>query len=94
VNTVDCGTLRGINVEPLKKNEEIVETLEDRIVGRISLYDVFNPFYTTMRGYQGKVGLGMYLTFNLLTQLLEGAITVEKPEQGILMVMKFPARLH
>ena len=57
-------------------------------------YEVFNPFYTTMRGYQGKVGLGMYLTFNLLTQLLEGAITVEKPEQGILMVMKFPARLH
>jgi len=43
VNTEDCGTLRGINVEPLKKNEEIVETLEDRIVGRTSLYDVFDP---------------------------------------------------
>ncbi len=43
VNTEDCGTLRGINVEPLKKNEEVVETLEDRIVGRTSLYDVFNP---------------------------------------------------
>ena len=56
--------------------------------------ELFNPFYTTMRGFQGKIGLGMYLTFNLLTQLLEGAITVEKPEQGILMVMKFPARLH
>ncbi|MCO4799078.1 MAG: DNA-directed RNA polymerase subunit beta' [Colwelliaceae bacterium] len=43
VNTVDCGTLRGITVEPLKKNEEIVETLEERIVGRTSLHDVFNP---------------------------------------------------
>jgi len=43
VNTEDCGTLRGINVEPLKKNEEVVESLEDRIVGRTSLYDVFNP---------------------------------------------------
>ena len=43
VNEEDCGTLRGINVEPLKKNEEVVETLEDRIVGRTSLYDVYNP---------------------------------------------------
>jgi len=43
VNTVDCGTLRGITVEPLKKNEEVVETLEERIVGRTSLHDVFNP---------------------------------------------------
>jgi PAS domain S-box-containing protein len=56
--------------------------------------EVFNPFYTTMRGYQGKVGLGMYLTFNLLTQLLEGTISVEKPELGISIVMKFPARLQ
>jgi DNA-directed RNA polymerase subunit beta' len=43
VNIEDCGTLRGISVEPLKKNEEVVETLEERIVGRTSLHDVFNP---------------------------------------------------
>jgi len=39
----DCGTLRGITVEPLKKNEEVVETLEERIVGRTSLDDVHDP---------------------------------------------------
>ncbi len=39
----DCGTLRGIEVSALKKNEEIIETLEDRIVGRTSLNDVYNP---------------------------------------------------
>ncbi|MFC4721564.1 DNA-directed RNA polymerase subunit beta' [Geojedonia litorea] len=39
----DCGTLRGIEVSPLKKNEEIIETLEDRIVGRTSLNDVYDP---------------------------------------------------
>ncbi len=55
--------------------------------------ELFNPFYTTMRGYQGKIGLGMYLTFNLLTQLLEGNINIEKPEQGVSIVMIFPARL-
>jgi DNA-directed RNA polymerase subunit beta' len=43
VTSEDCGTLRGITVEPLKKNEEVVETLEDRIVGRTSLYDVYDP---------------------------------------------------
>ena len=43
VNSDDCGTLRGITVEPLKKNEEVVETLEERIVGRTSLNDVYDP---------------------------------------------------
>ena len=43
VNSVDCGTLRGISVKALKKNEEIVETLEERIVGRTSLNDVYDP---------------------------------------------------
>jgi len=43
VNIDDCGTLRGIKVESLKKNEEIVETLGERILGRVSLHDVYNP---------------------------------------------------
>ena len=43
VNSDDCGTLRGITVKALKKNEEVVETLEERIVGRTSLNDVYNP---------------------------------------------------
>ncbi len=43
VNSEDCGTLRGVEVTPLKKNDEVVETLGERIVGRISLNDVYNP---------------------------------------------------
>ncbi len=43
INIEDCETLRGIQVESLKKNEEIVETLGERILGRVSLHDVFNP---------------------------------------------------
>ena len=43
VNMHDCGTLRGIDVAPLKKNEEVVETLAERIVGRTSLHDVYDP---------------------------------------------------
>ena len=39
----DCGTLRGIEVQPLKKNDEIIETLGKRIIGRTSLNDVIDP---------------------------------------------------
>ncbi len=39
----DCGTLRGISISALKDNEEVVEPLYDRIIGRVSLYDVEDP---------------------------------------------------
>ena len=42
VTDQDCGTLRGISIKALKKNQEIVETLGDRILGRVSLKDVYD----------------------------------------------------
>ena len=39
----DCGTLRGLVAKPLRKNEEIVETLHERILGRTSVHDVLHP---------------------------------------------------
>jgi DNA-directed RNA polymerase subunit beta' len=39
----DCGTLRGIATSALKDNEDVIEPLLDRIVGRTSLHNVFNP---------------------------------------------------
>jgi DNA-directed RNA polymerase subunit beta' len=39
----DCNTLRGISVEPLKKNDEVVESLGERILGRVSLHDIYHP---------------------------------------------------
>ncbi len=43
INEEDCGTLRGIYTTALKENEDIVEPLYDRIVGRTSLHDVLHP---------------------------------------------------
>ena len=43
INETDCGTLRGVEVSPLKKNEEVVEKLSERIIGRTALNDVINP---------------------------------------------------
>ncbi|HUB62019.1 MAG TPA: DNA-directed RNA polymerase subunit beta' [Puia sp.] len=39
----DCGTLRGIATAALKDNEDVVEPLYDRILGRTSLHDVYDP---------------------------------------------------
>ena len=43
VNEDDCGTLRGLEIQALRKNEEVVETLKERIAGRVSLANVINP---------------------------------------------------
>lgn len=43
INEADCGTLRGIQVSALKDNEDIVEPLSDRILGRVSVHDVHDP---------------------------------------------------
>jgi len=43
VNESDCGTLRGIVATELKKNDEVVETLFDRILGRTTVHDVYHP---------------------------------------------------
>jgi DNA-directed RNA polymerase subunit beta' len=39
----DCLTLRGLEIGAVKKNEEIVESLYDRILGRIALYAIYHP---------------------------------------------------
>lgn len=39
----DCGTLRGLSTSALKKNEEVVESLYDRILGRTTVHDVYHP---------------------------------------------------
>jgi DNA-directed RNA polymerase subunit beta' len=43
VGETDCGTLRGIYTTALKDNEDIVEPLYDRILGRTALSDVYDP---------------------------------------------------
>ncbi|MEN7546380.1 DNA-directed RNA polymerase subunit beta' [Rapidithrix thailandica] len=43
VAETDCGTLRGLNVEALKENDEVIEPLGERILGRVSVHDVYDP---------------------------------------------------
>ena len=39
----DCGTLRGLIATAIKNKDEVVETLGERILGRTSVHDIFNP---------------------------------------------------
>jgi DNA-directed RNA polymerase subunit beta' len=43
ITEVDCGTIRGLDIQPLKEGEEIIEPLSDRILGRVVLEDVIDP---------------------------------------------------
>jgi DNA-directed RNA polymerase subunit beta' len=43
INENDCGTLRGIRMQALKDNEDIIESLENRIIGRVSMHDINDP---------------------------------------------------
>jgi DNA-directed RNA polymerase subunit beta' len=40
----DCGTLEGIEITPLIEGGEIIEKLGDRILGRVSAEDIFDPY--------------------------------------------------
>ncbi len=44
----DCGTLRGLTVAALKDNEDIVEPLSERILGRVSVHDIYDPITDEM----------------------------------------------
>lgn len=43
ISEEDCGTLRGLLVGSLKKNDNVVESLYDRILGRTTLHDIYHP---------------------------------------------------
>jgi DNA-directed RNA polymerase subunit beta' len=43
INEEDCGTLRGLVAVAIKKNEEIVESLYERILGRTTVHNVYHP---------------------------------------------------
>ena len=43
INEDDCGTLRGLIATEMKNNEEVVSSLYERILGRVSVHDIQNP---------------------------------------------------
>ena len=44
ITQADCGTLDGIEMAPLMEGGEIIEPLGDRVLGRVALEDIKDPF--------------------------------------------------
>jgi DNA-directed RNA polymerase subunit beta' len=43
INEDDCGTLRGLVASEMKNNEEVISSLYERILGRVSVHDIYHP---------------------------------------------------
>ncbi len=43
ITEYDCGTLRGIKISALKENEDIIQPLSERTLGRVILEDLYDP---------------------------------------------------
>ena len=43
IQEIDCGTILGLRVGDLKEGEEVIETMVDRIIGRVAAEEVFHP---------------------------------------------------
>jgi len=43
VTEEDCGTLRGLVATAIKNNEEVVESLPERVLGRTAVHDIYHP---------------------------------------------------
>ena len=43
INEEDCGTLRGLVCTALKNGDEVISTLYERILGRVSVHDIIHP---------------------------------------------------
>jgi len=69
ITVEDCGTLRGLIATPLKKNDEVVESLYDRILGRTAVHDVYHPLTGDM-----IIGAGEELTEDFAKIISESPI--------------------
>jgi len=55
INEEDCGTLRGLVATALRKNDDIVEPLYDRILGRTTVHDIYHPDTEALIANAGEV---------------------------------------
>ncbi len=51
----DCGTILGLNVSALKEGEEVIESLADRILGRVALEDIIHPITDQVLAESGSM---------------------------------------
>jgi|GEM_PF-1518719 len=86
-----------IRVAPVRADRVAIDITDDgNGIPQTILPRIFDPFFTTRRG-TGGTGLGMHIVYNLVTQVLGGAITVQSRPNGgtrftIILPLEAPAK--
>ena len=71
-----------------------IDVVDDGIgISADNLRHIFDPFFTTARG-RGGTGLGLHVTYNLVTQALGGSISAHSsPDRGARFAVRIPAEV-
>ena len=70
ITEADCGTLRGLTISALKENEDVIQPLGERILGRVSVNDIYDPLDTDRL----IVGAGQEITEAIAAEIEESTI--------------------
>ncbi|MFL0797426.1 MAG: hypothetical protein K6L73_08030 [Cellvibrionaceae bacterium] len=95
IHAFKSGQVGSITLDFLQDGEDLVFIYNDNGKGMTPEVQakIFDPFYTTNRD-KGGSGLGMNITYNLVTQQMRGTITVDSaPEQGAKFTIRVPLDL-
>ncbi|MBC8014521.1 MAG: PAS domain S-box protein, partial [Sporomusaceae bacterium] len=88
-NPEDCGHII-ISAKIEERNIILLYTDDGKGMNYNVLSKIFDPFYTTKRGY-GGTGLGLHVVYNIVTQQFKGTIHCEsQPGQGTAFRICFP----
>ena len=82
-----------IEVEAQKDHIEILYTDNGKGLNKEAQTKIFEPFYTTKRGF-GGTGLGMHLVYNLVNQTLQGSIQLQQASQGCAFMITIPKQIQ
>jgi DNA-directed RNA polymerase subunit beta' len=75
VREIECGTDAGIEVEAIAEGKEVIETLPERIVGRIALHDITSPIDDRGLGGEVLVRAGQEISREAADAIVEAGIT-------------------
>jgi len=87
-----CDNCR-IDIKASLKNEVVAITFTDNGVGinEEVVQNIFDPFFTSDMGLSGGTGLGLYITYKTITEVLEGTITCNsRLGEGTEFVIEIP----
>ncbi|MBL4796969.1 MAG: hypothetical protein JKY50_06125 [Oleispira sp.] len=83
-----------ITIEAEQQIDKVIILYSDDGIGlnKESQAKIFDPFYTTKRGY-GGTGLGMHLVYNLVNQALQGNIQLQQASHGCAFMITIPVKI-